>query len=120
MTSINRIISAVDHVVEPPEVWTRRLSKAKFGERIPHLVRCADGSDSWIVDGKTILLAETARVGALMPDRANNPKRWEEMPRAAYDPGTRLRAMDDDGVDCAVVYPSLPGFSGERFGAMGN
>lgn len=113
----SRIISAVDYVVEPPQVWTQRLSKAKFGERIPHLER-SHGSDSWSVDGRRLPLADAARVGALMTDRAVSPNRWEEMPNAAYDPSARLKAMDDDGVKYAVLYPSLPGFSGELFGAI--
>jgi predicted TIM-barrel fold metal-dependent hydrolase len=113
-----KIISVVDHVVEPPDVWTRRLSKSKFGERIPHLERSRDGRDSWIVDGRQLPLADAARVGALMTDRSKLPNRWEEIPKTAYDPTARLNAMDDDGVEYAVLYPSLPGFSGETFGAI--
>lgn len=118
MSRTSRIVSAVDHVVEPPEVWTRRLSKAKFGDRIPHLECLANGTDSWIVDGRKLALAATARVGALMTNRAGGPKRWEDVPKAAYDSAARLKAMDDDGVDRAVLYPSLAGFSGEIFGAI--
>ena len=118
MTLTNRLISAVDHVIEPPDVWTQRLSKSKFGARIPHLERGADGSDCWSVDGKSLSLADAARVGALMSDRVSIPKRWEEVAKAAYDPTARLKAMDDDGIDIAVLYPCLAGFSGEFFGAI--
>ena len=38
-------ISADDHVQEHPEVWTSRMSKAKWGDRIPHLERQADGTE---------------------------------------------------------------------------
>jgi predicted TIM-barrel fold metal-dependent hydrolase len=120
MTQPNRIISAVDHVIEPPDIWTQRLAKDKFADRIPHLERSADGSDQWIVDGHKFSLADTARVGALMNDRVSVTKRWEEIPEAAFDPTARLKAMDADGVDCAVLYPSLGGFSGETFGMIGD
>jgi len=63
-------------------------------------------------------LADAARVGALMTDRAKMPNRWEEIPKAAYNSGARLKAMDDDSVEYTVLYPSLPGFSGEVFGAI--
>jgi predicted TIM-barrel fold metal-dependent hydrolase len=116
----NRIISAVDHVVEPPDLWTRRLSKTQFGDRIPRLERSVDGSDQWLVDGRRLPLTDTARVGALMQDRGSVPMRWEEVPRAAHYSAARLKAMDDDGVDCAVLYPSLAGFSGEIFGMIGD
>ena len=32
-------ISADDHVQEHPDVWTERMSKAKWGDRIPHIER---------------------------------------------------------------------------------
>ena len=113
-----RIISAVDRVIEPPDLWTRRLSKSKFGARVPHLEHRGDGTDAWIVDAQVFPLSDIAQVGALMSDRANVPTRWEAVPNAAYDPAARLKAMDDAGVDCAILYPSLAGFSGERFGAI--
>jgi uncharacterized protein len=107
-----RIISAVDHIVEPPHVWTQRLSKAKWGDRIPHIRRLADGTDCWVVDGREIPLSEIYHVGA------NVPKRWEDLPEASYVAAERLKAMDKDGVERAILYPTLPGFSGERFGAL--
>ena len=97
MSQITRIVSAVDHVIESPVVWTQRLSKAKFGDRIPHLDRSRDGGDSWIVDGRQLPLADAARVGALMTDRAKMPNRWEEIPKAAYVPSARGEAGEDDG-----------------------
>ena len=118
MSGTHRIISAVDRVIEPPDVWTRRLSKSKFAERIPRLERHDDGADVWIIDGRVTPLADIAHIGALMSDRANVPTRWDEIPQASYDPAVRLKAMTDDGVDCAVLYPSLAGFSGERFGVI--
>jgi uncharacterized protein len=114
------ISSSVDYVVEHPEVWTERLAKSKWGARIPHIERLPDGMDHWVVDGRKIALEDIAQVGALMADRVDVPKRWEEMPRAAYVPVERLKAMDQDGVDYAVLYPSVAGFSGETFGALGD
>ena len=112
------MISAVDHVIEPPTVWTDRLSKSKFGARIPHLERGADGSDRWMVDRGAFALKEIADVGALLPDRAAKVTRWDEIPKAAYELQARLQAMDDDGIGYSVLYPSLAGFCGERFGAL--
>ncbi len=118
MNSTDLIISAVDHVIEPPRVWTDRLPQSKFGKRIPHIERSADGADRWIVDGGEFALADMADVGALMSDRVAMAKQWDDIPKAAYEPAVRLKAMDDDGIDYSVLYPTLPGFSGERFGAL--
>src|SRR5689334_10847241 len=38
MSTVPRIISVDDHVVEPPDLWTSRLP-ARFRERGPRLVR---------------------------------------------------------------------------------
>lgn len=120
MTAPNQIISAVDHVIEPPAVWTERLSKSKFGARIPHIERSADGVDRWIIDGRAYALAQSADVGALLPDRVATAEQWDDIPNAAYDPAARLKAMDEDGGGHSVLYPSLAGISGERFGALGD
>ena len=53
-----------------------------------------------------------------MRDRVATAKQWDDIPNAAYDPAARLKAMDEDGVGHSVLYPSLAGFSGERFGAL--
>src|SRR4249919_3768828 len=113
-----RFISAVDHVVEHPEVWTERLSKSKWGDRIPHMKSSSQDCDTWVVDGRSMSLSDVAQVGALMTDRTDVPKLWEEVPRTAHVPAERLRAMDADGVAYSVLYPSFAGFSGETFGAL--
>jgi predicted TIM-barrel fold metal-dependent hydrolase len=94
------------------------LSRSKWGDRIPHIERAPDGSDWWIVDGQNKLLANIAQVGALLDDRAIAPDRWEKIPKPAYDPSERLQAMDRDGIEYAVLYPTLSGCSGEFLGAV--
>lgn len=111
-------ISADDHVQEHPEVWTRRLSKAKWGDRIPHLKRMEDGTGAWFVDGRKLPLRGVATVGAAMADRAQEPLHWEEVPKMAYDAKARLKAMDGDGVDYSVLYPGVAGVAGETFGSL--
>ena len=111
-------ISCDDHVQEHPEVWTKRMSKAKWGDRIPHVERQSDGTERWVVDGKKIDLAGVAIAGATMPDRAHEPQRWDEVPKVTYTPRERLAAMDVDGVDYSVLYPSVAGRAGETFGRL--
>ena len=110
-------ISSDEHVVEHPQVWAERLSKS-WGERIPHLADNADGTQHWLVDGQPIALAGVAAVGATLADRTREPQRWEEVPPIAYQPAERLKAMDTDGVDAAVLYPGIAGLAGETFGRL--
>jgi len=112
------LVSVDDHVLETPTVWSDRLSKAKWGERIPHLEEAEDGSQRWVVDGAVVMDGAVAQAGALIPDRAREPRRWEHVPSAAYDPSDRLKAMDSDGVDYSVLYPTVAGCAGETFGRI--
>jgi uncharacterized protein len=110
-------ISADDHVYEHPQVWTSRMSRQKWGDRIPHVERQADGSDSWIIANKRFALPEIA-----VPRNGNagtvQSKRWDEMPRQVYSATERLAAMDQDGVDYAVLYPTVAGLAGQIFGKL--
>jgi uncharacterized protein len=112
------LISVDDHVQEPPNLWTQRLSKTRWGNRLPHLENQSDGTQRWVVDGNALPLSGVGLTGALMDDRTRVPQSWEEVPKAAYLPAERLRAMDADGVVCSVLYPTVAGPSGENFGRL--
>jgi predicted TIM-barrel fold metal-dependent hydrolase len=111
-------ISVDDHVQEPPHLWTDRLSRSRWGARIPHLERAADGTERWFVDGKVLLNGLAGRAGAFMPDRNREPAHWDEVPPAAYLPTERLKAMDAAGVDYSVLYPTVAGLAGVAFGRL--
>jgi len=109
-----KLISADDHVIEHPQVWTVRLSRHRWGDRIPHVERDVDGSDYWLIDGRKVPLLGSGSAAALMPDRIE-PRRWKELPPAAYQPAERLKLMDAAGVERSVLYPSVAGVGGESF-----
>jgi len=112
------IISTDDHVVEPPHLWIERLSKNRWGDRIPHVVRDADGADCWLIDGRKVPLLGSGSAAALMAERTHEPRTWDEVPPAAYQPAERLKAMDADGIERSVLYPSVAGVAGEMFAAI--
>ena len=113
-----KFISADEHVQEHPEVWTKRMSRAKWGERIPHVERNPKGVERWFVDGREIDLAGVADCGAAMAERTQNPQRWADVPVAVYDPKQRLKAMDAASIDYAVLYPTVAGVGGQSFGRI--
>src|SRR5262245_29874635 len=112
------LISADDHVLECPDLWTARLSQTRWGKRIPHLTRMSDGSDAWIIDGRRVLLTGAATADTAMSEAACAPRRWYEVPKMLYDAGARLQAMDRDGVDFSILYPSVSGLAAETFGKL--
>ncbi|MBM2812143.1 MAG: Amidohydro-rel protein [Chloroflexi bacterium] len=101
-------------------MWTDRMSAAQWGDRIPHVAERSDGTGYWVVDGLPIDLRGVASAAAAMSDRLEAPERWENVPKAAYDPTARLAAMDADGIDRSVLYPTVAGLAGETFGRISN
>jgi predicted TIM-barrel fold metal-dependent hydrolase len=107
-----KAISVDSHLQEKPDTWTRRMSKAKWGDRVPHIAE-VDGVENWIFNGQPGVAV--AICNAVMPTRLIGPKRWEEVPPMVYDADARLKAMDLDGVSAAVLYPNVASPYGDRF-----
>src|SRR5581483_7482296 len=119
------LISADSHVALDRDAFTRRMSAAKWGSRIPQVIEVeADGRrvERWTVYEKTTGDANVGVSGvcncpAVMGDPfPTYPQRWEEVPKLATDPIERLKARDIDGVDGEVLFPNnpAPNFLGPR------
>lgn len=108
------IISADDHIVEPPHTFEGRMS-TKFGDRVPHVIE-KDGQEIWLYDGKEIPnVGFNAVVGRPVSEYSFEPARFSEMRRGAWDIDARILDMNLNGVYGSVNFPSfLPGFSGQR------
>ena len=111
-------ISVDDHVQEVPNLWTDRLSKNKWGDRVPRIERTQNGTEQWVVDGLVLVDGRIARVGALMADRNQDPTHWADVPAPAFMPSERLKAMDAAGIDYSALYPTVAGLAGEAFGRL--
>ena len=118
MSITNTFISVDEHVQEHPEVWTTRLSRQKWGERIPHVTKSDNGNERWLIDGREIALDGVADCGAVMAERTKNPQRWADVPAAVSDTKERLKAMDAAGIEYAVLYPTVAGIGGQNFGRI--
>jgi predicted TIM-barrel fold metal-dependent hydrolase len=112
-----RFVSVDDHVVEHPTVWTDRMSRATWGDRVPHVAE-SDGGQVWVIDGQAVPIADGAVVGALLRDPAEAPRRFAEVPSAATDPAARLHAMDTAGVDTSVLFPWVAGTAGQTLATI--
>ena len=109
------IISADDHVVEPPDTFDGRMP-AKFGDRAPHVVEQDDGSEVWIYDGQVLPnVGFNALVGRPVEEFGSEPVRFDQMRRGAWDIDARIADMDLNGIYASLNFPSfLPGFAGQR------
>ena len=109
------IISADDHIVEPPHTFEGRVPAA-MADRAPRIVEAADGAQTWVYDGTdSPNVGFTAVVGRPVSEYSFEPARFDEMRRGAWDIDARVADMDLNGVYSSVNFPSfLPGFAGQR------
>ena len=78
------------------------MSRQKWGGRVPHVETKTDGTQVWMIDGQ-VISQSSANV---------------DMAPEAYIASERLKAMDKDGIDYSVLYPTMSGMSGEWFGRL--
>jgi predicted TIM-barrel fold metal-dependent hydrolase len=109
------VISADDHIVEPPDTFEGRVP-AKFADRAPRVVEKDDGSQIWVYDGQELPnVGFNAVVGRPVDEYSFEPVRFDQMRRGAWDIDARIADMDVNGVYASVNFPSfLPGFAGQR------
>jgi predicted TIM-barrel fold metal-dependent hydrolase len=105
------LVDADAHVMEPSGVWVERMDAAKWGDLIPYyLAEDFDGKDSWYVGG-----VRRAGGSAIFGCSAGfDPEellarswKYTEGHSAAWDPVARLATLDEEGIDAAVLYPSI-------------
>jgi len=134
---IPRIISVDDHVVEPPDLWTKRLP-AKYQDKGPRVVRdrarfsftggtfayekgVADGEwcDWWLYDELVYPFPKlSAAVG--FDDLDVTPTTFDEIRPGCWIQSERLADMDANHVDASVCFPNtLPRFCGQTFYEQG-
>jgi predicted TIM-barrel fold metal-dependent hydrolase len=102
------LISADSHAAFDRNAFVDRMSRGKWGDKIPH-VASGEDADGWAVYGEPPE-GQVCNCPALMGDPFPTwPMRWEEVPVRAYDPRERLKALDIDRVDAEVLFPNPPG-----------
>jgi predicted TIM-barrel fold metal-dependent hydrolase len=98
------IVDADGHVVEPPAAWERLPD-----EHRPRITRDAAGYEHVVVGDTEILavpLGNLARPGSTFDDPSTFCPLADAHPGGS-DPVARLSDMDAEGIDQAVLYPSI-------------
>ena len=116
----HQVISADDHVVEPPDVFQRRLP-SHLRQKAPTVQRFGD-EDKWVVGDKVLAGTGANKANLKTP----HDKRglvglvnYDTCQPGIWQPEARLRDYDADGKDGAVLYSDfLPGFTGNPFWSL--
>jgi len=107
-----KVIDADGHILEPPDLWARYL-ESRYKDRAIRMEKDRDGVEYFVIDGRP-----SANLRGVGPAVAGIGQRYQEIatsgtfsyfdgPKGAYDPSARLRFMDENGLDAAVIFPSL-------------
>jgi predicted TIM-barrel fold metal-dependent hydrolase len=108
---MDRVIDADGHVVEPRTLWTEYV-EPEFRDRMIQIRRKADGMDELWIDGENRSRPSLPVAASMIPgglsdlDRAQRLT-WDNVPAGAWNPHERIKVMDAEGIDVAVLYPSL-------------
>ncbi len=103
-----QLISADDHVQEPPDTWQKRVP-ARFRHRAPKVVR-TDQGDAWVIEGQSQSLGMEVQAGKKFQDYKATGETYDSIRKGSYDPVERLKDMDIDGVDAQVLYSNTGTF----------
>ena len=104
-----QIFDTDHHVTPPPDMWTSRMPK-KYQDIAPRVVDLPDGGQAWSFDGGAIMhLFGLENVGGREPTELSWKTHYDELPKSYYEPQARLEAMDRDGIDVALLFPSVAG-----------
>jgi len=110
-----RRIDADGHVLEPPDIWARYV-EPRWRERAIRVARQPDGSDALLIDGRPAALTTPAMLGGFggmgrtieeLAAATLSGRYAENAPAAATDPNARVRLLEADGIEQALLYPSL-------------
>jgi predicted TIM-barrel fold metal-dependent hydrolase len=113
--SAGRVVDADGHVLEPPDLWPRYVDPA-WRERAIRVARQADGRDALLIDGRPARLTTPEMLGGFggmgksleaLAAACLSGRYAENAPAAATDPASRVALLDADGIDRALLYPSL-------------
>ncbi|ONH26416.1 amidohydrolase family protein [Pseudofrankia asymbiotica] len=104
------IIDADSHLIEPPDLWTSRVSD-KFADACPRVERHpVTKASHWRIGDHWLWPVGHWGHAGYSQYAPTQPREMEEMDPAAYDAKVRLERMDQYGIDQEILYPNIVGF----------
>lgn len=110
-----KVIDADGHICEPERVWTEYTS-AKYRDAVLQ-VRTENGRSSLAIEGQPRMAgdgpgpAQACIPGGMGP--SGQSLTWEDILPGGYDPQARLAVLDEEGIDQALMFPSVHLLSGD-------
>jgi predicted TIM-barrel fold metal-dependent hydrolase len=109
------LISVDDHVLEPGDLWLRRVPR-KYHDIAPRLVVDERGAHMWAYeDLREPVAGLSATAGTDKSKWSMASTSYDEMRPGFYDPVARLADMDAAGILASMCFPSFARFCGQAF-----
>src|SRR4030095_6766543 len=104
-----KTIDADGHVIEPADLWERELPASLRARGFSVRGNGDSQQEEFSLDGRLLLPWGIVGVGlAGRPfDDVGKGVRYAELMPGGFDPTRRLIDMDSEGIDVAVLYPSI-------------
>jgi predicted TIM-barrel fold metal-dependent hydrolase len=103
------IVDADGHVCEPPDLWTRGLPSHLADQGIRLRWNDATGYDECLVEDR--IATDRGLVGLGNAGESfeafGQGRHYEDLNPAGFDAGERVKVLDSEGIDLAVIYPGL-------------
>jgi uncharacterized protein len=102
------VIDADGHICEPEQVW-KEYTRAKYRGQVLQ-VRTTDGQSGLCIEGPVRSAgigagpAQACIPGGLAPGRKLS---WADILPGSHDPRARLSVLDEEGIDQALLFPSI-------------
>jgi uncharacterized protein len=109
-----RAIDTDTHITEPPDVWTARVSTAKWGDSVPH-VRRQGPRDVWFIRDEPVGAPGFTTMAGFDGSIPDGPKGYDDVLQSSWDAHARLAHMDAEGIYAQVLYPNVGGFGSGGF-----
>src|SRR5262249_36237600 len=109
------VLDADGHVAEPHDLWDGYCDPSHRQAATDELaiVDLPEGGSGLMLEGRCLVRGiEAVAVGRQNPRTFLGTQRWDEGYPGAFDPVHRLRDMDLEGIDIAMVFPSMVGALG--------
>lgn len=110
------VIDADGHVLEVPDLWLRYMDGPNR-DRAPRVIEDERGFQRILIEGRVHPRHEYGLNGMGSAGQSVNPsvirrKKYEDGKRGGFDAKERLKDMDLEGIDIAVLFPTLGMFLG--------
>lgn len=110
------MVSVDDHVIEPPDAFTRHFPE-RLRSRAPRL-ESQGGIDVWMWEGQRYpTIGLNAVVGRPRSEYGMEPNSFSQLREGTYDVKKRVEDMDVNGVLGSICFPTFPSFAGKVFHA---